>query len=203
MHSNASCWICWAVKTTTRKMAVSWKWVIGCVNEIKNERNWFEFASIETATTAESSFAEEFNRIDKNSSESRSREVSPKLVVGGKKYGRRSRPHSAIAFDSQSDSEEESKSRSSKSSQRVSSNVKIRSVQFLFISSSFGRFNGQRHRAMFTDRTTIHESEQTITANRQRNWNVALRCHHKSNVLPSLLSQIAINWIHKSKAASH
>lgn len=32
--------------------------------------------------------------------ESKSREVSPKLVVGGKKYGRRSRPQSAVAFDS-------------------------------------------------------------------------------------------------------
>lgn len=34
------------------------------------------------------------------------REVSPKFVVGGKKYGRRSRPQSA-SFDSQSDSDNE------------------------------------------------------------------------------------------------
>lgn len=40
--------------------------------------------------------------------ESRSREVSPKLVVRGKKYGRRSRPQSAAQFESsQSDSEED------------------------------------------------------------------------------------------------
>lgn len=41
-------------------------------------------------------------------SESKSREVSPKLVVRGKKYGRRSRPQSVAAFESsQSDSEED------------------------------------------------------------------------------------------------
>lgn len=41
-------------------------------------------------------------------SESKSREVSPKLVVGGRKYGRRSRPQSAAPFESsQSDSEED------------------------------------------------------------------------------------------------
>lgn len=40
--------------------------------------------------------------------ESKSREVSPKLVVRGKKYGRRSRPQSAAQFESsQSDSEED------------------------------------------------------------------------------------------------
>lgn len=39
---------------------------------------------------------------------SKSREVSPKLVVRGKKYGRRSRPQSVAAFESsQSDSEED------------------------------------------------------------------------------------------------
>lgn len=38
----------------------------------------------------------------------KSREVSPKLVVRGKKYGRRSRPQSVAAFESsQSDSEED------------------------------------------------------------------------------------------------
>lgn len=40
--------------------------------------------------------------------ESKSREVSPKLVVRGKKYGRRSRPQSVAPFESsQSDSEED------------------------------------------------------------------------------------------------
>lgn len=40
--------------------------------------------------------------------EAKSREVSPKLVVRGKKYGRRSRPQSVAAFESsQSDSEED------------------------------------------------------------------------------------------------
>lgn len=40
--------------------------------------------------------------------ESKSREVSPKLVVGGRKYGRRSRPQSAVAFDSsQSESDDD------------------------------------------------------------------------------------------------
>lgn len=38
--------------------------------------------------------------------QSPSREVSPKFIVGGKKYGRRSRPQSA-SFDSQSDSDNE------------------------------------------------------------------------------------------------
>lgn len=45
---------------------------------------------------------------NQNVNESKSREVSPKLVVGGKKYGRRSRPQSAAPFESsQSDSEED------------------------------------------------------------------------------------------------
>lgn len=40
--------------------------------------------------------------------EAKSREVSPKLVVRGKKYGRRSRPQSVAPFESsQSDSEED------------------------------------------------------------------------------------------------
>lgn len=40
--------------------------------------------------------------------DSKSREVSPKLVVRGKKYGRRSRPQSVAPFESsQSDSEED------------------------------------------------------------------------------------------------
>lgn len=46
--------------------------------------------------------------IRNENGESKSREVSPKLVVGGRKYGRRSRPQSAVAFDSsQSDSEDD------------------------------------------------------------------------------------------------
>lgn len=79
-----------------------------------------------TEIAQETSFNKEVNDINKNSNqiESKSREVSPKLIVGGKKYGRRSRPQSAVAFDSsQSDSEEDStatdRSRS-RNSQRVS-----------------------------------------------------------------------------------
>lgn len=46
--------------------------------------------------------------IRNENGESKSREVSPKLVVGGRKYGRRSRPQSAVAFDSsQSDSDDD------------------------------------------------------------------------------------------------
>lgn len=48
------------------------------------------------------------NRNDSCDNGSKSREVSPKLVVRGKKYGRRSRPQSAAPFESsQSDSEED------------------------------------------------------------------------------------------------
>lgn len=62
---------------------------------------------------------------------SKSREVSPKLVVAGKKYGRRSRPQS-VAFDSlhQSDSDESDHStnekKSNSKSQTVSTIVKFR-----------------------------------------------------------------------------
>lgn len=51
---------------------------------------------------------DEVDDINKNgaNSESKSREVSPKLVVGSKKYGRRSRPQSAAFDSSQSDSDE-------------------------------------------------------------------------------------------------
>lgn len=45
---------------------------------------------------------------DDEASAAKSREVSPKLVVRGKKYGRRSRPQSVAPFESsQSDSEED------------------------------------------------------------------------------------------------
>lgn len=53
---------------------------------------------------------DEIDDINKTlpNNEPKSREVSPKLVVGGKKYGRRSRPQSATAFESsESDSEED------------------------------------------------------------------------------------------------
>lgn len=78
-----------------------------------------------SAELAQDSVNEEVSNINKssNETESKSREVSPKLIVGGKKYGRRSRPQSAAPFDSsQSDSEDDSKTEHSRSrnSQRVS-----------------------------------------------------------------------------------
>lgn len=46
------------------------------------------------------------NNNNNNKNDSKSREVSPKLVVRGKKYGRRSRPQSAAMLESsQSDSD--------------------------------------------------------------------------------------------------
>lgn len=78
-----------------------------------------------SAELAQESVNKEVSDINKcsNETESKSREVSPKLIVGGKKYGRRSRPQSAAPFDSsQSDSEDDSKAEKSRSrnSQRVS-----------------------------------------------------------------------------------
>lgn len=77
--------------------------------------------------------------------ESKSREVSPKLVVRGKKYGRRSRPQSAAQFDSsQSDSEEDydcakrsANDETSKSNQKVTTEKRI--IIFGFLPSNLSQ----------------------------------------------------------------
>lgn len=56
--------------------------------------------STPTSTTKRTGNDEVTDIIRNENSESKSREVSPKLVVGGRKYGRRSRPQSAVSFDS-------------------------------------------------------------------------------------------------------
>lgn len=60
--------------------------------------------------------------IKNENGELKSREVSPKLVVGGRKYGRRSRPQSAVAYDSsQTDSDDDQQNATDKMrSKRVS-----------------------------------------------------------------------------------
>lgn len=58
----------------------------------------------ESTASQDALFGETIPNTSQN--DSKSREVSPKLVVRGKKYGRRSRPQSAAMFESsQSDSE--------------------------------------------------------------------------------------------------
>lgn len=68
--------------------------------------------SVIESTASQSQFFDDAESATKtktsNTNDSKSREVSPKLVVRGKKYGRRSRPQSAAMFESsQSDLEED------------------------------------------------------------------------------------------------
>lgn len=69
-----------------------------CLTETKSLTSSMANQSLQTTTDNN----DEVNTIIqcRADGETKSREVSPKLVVGGKKYGRRSRPQSAIAFNS-------------------------------------------------------------------------------------------------------
>lgn len=68
--------------------------------------------------------------------QSPSREVSPKFIVGGKKYGRRSRPQSA-SFDSQSDSDNEyltqndQQNSNTMKSQKVSTSIELKFIYYV------------------------------------------------------------------------
>ncbi|KAJ6648175.1 Ninein-like protein [Pseudolycoriella hygida] len=75
--------------------------------------------------------------------QSPSREVSPKFIVGGKKYGRRSRPQSA-SFDSQSDSDNEHLTRNDQQ------NLKTMKSQKVQRSSSHSDIHGSKRRRPVT-----------------------------------------------------
>ncbi|XP_037048252.1 blastoderm-specific protein 25D isoform X5 [Bradysia coprophila] len=75
--------------------------------------------------------------------QSPSREVSPKFIVGGKKYGRRSRPQSA-SFDSQSDSDNEYLTQTDQHNSKTMKSLKVQR------SSSHSDIHGSKRRRPLT-----------------------------------------------------